>query len=140
MILPDVNILIHAINADSPKNEYIHSWWDKCLMGTKPVYLTWIVILGFLRISTNPRLFNSPLTIDEAAGYIRSWLRQPPVRIITPSEGHWEMVESLLKQAGTAGDLTTDAHLAALALEWDCTLFSTDTDFARFQGLKWRQP
>lgn len=109
-------------------------------MGTKPVYLSWIVILGFIRISTNPRLFNSPLTIDEATGYISSWLQLPPVRIITPCEGHWEIVEKLLKQAGTAGDLTTDAHLAALALEWDCTIYSTDTDFARFQGLKWKQP
>lgn len=140
MILPDVNILLHAVNADSPRNTHIRLWWDNCLAGPTPVYLPWVVILGFVRISTNPRLFDAPLSVDEAAGYIRSWLSQPPVRSIVPRDGHWDLVEKLLRQAGTAGNLTTDAHLAALAIQWDCTMYSTDTDFARFPGVKWKLP
>ena len=139
MILPDVNVLLHAVNSDSPKNEGIHTWWDHCLIGVRPVYLTWIVILGFVRISTNPRIFNEPLNVSEAGNYISDWLEQPPVDIIIPREGHWEIVQELLEKAGTAANLTTDAHLAALALQWDCTVYTTDTDFARFEGLKWKR-
>lgn len=139
MILPDVNVLLHAVNSDSPKNESISIWWDQCLSGVHPVYLAWIVILGFVRISTNPRIFNEPLSVSEADDYISDWLKQPPVHIIIPREGHWKIVKELLEEAGTAANLTTDAHLAALALQWDCTVYSTDTDFARFEGLKWKR-
>jgi hypothetical protein len=100
---------------------------------------SWIVIRGFVRISTNPRIFSEPLTVSEAGGYVSDWLAQPPVHIILPREGHWETVKELLEEAGTAANLTTDAHLAALALQWDCTVYSTDTDFARFEGLKWKR-
>ncbi|MDA3939671.1 MAG: hypothetical protein PF693_10210 [Spirochaetia bacterium] len=72
MILPDVNILIHAVNKDSPRNKHIKLWWDNCLSGLIPVYLPWVVILGFVRISTNPRIFSSPLSLSEAADYINS--------------------------------------------------------------------
>ena len=140
MILPDVNILVHAVNADSPKNDTIRSWWDTCLNGVQPVVLPWVVILGFIRITTNPRIFGLPLSVEEATHYIREWIGKPSVRIITPTADHWELMENLLRIAGTAGNLTTDAHLAALAMQWDCTLYSTDTDFARFKGLKWKQP
>ncbi|RKX81101.1 MAG: type II toxin-antitoxin system VapC family toxin [Spirochaetes bacterium] len=140
MILPDVNILIHAINTESPLNKHISGWWDNCLSGSTPIYLPWVVILGFVRISTNRRIFDAPLSLEEASGYINSWLSQPPVSTISPGEGHWPLVEKLLKEAGTAGNLTTDAHIAALAIQWDCKVYSTDTDFARFSGVKWKQP
>ncbi len=140
MILPDVNILIHAVNSDSSRHRHIHSWWDDCLSRPTPIYLPWVVILGFVRITTNRKIFDSPLSLNEASGYINSWLEQPSVRTITPGEGHWGLVERLLKEAGTAGNLTTDAHLAAMAIQWDCTVYSTDTDFARFPGVKWKQP
>lgn len=140
MILPDVNILLHAVNIDSPRNKCINLWWDDCLAGPTPVFLPWVVILGFIRISTNLRIFDAPLSLDEASGHIKSWLRQPAVHLIVPREGHWNLVEKLLKEAGTAGNLTTDAHLAALAIQWDCIVYSTDTDFARFPGVKWKQP
>jgi len=140
MIIPDVNILIHAVNTESPRNKHICKWWDDCLAGTRPVYLPWVVILGFVRISTNRRIFDAPLSVDEASGFIRSWLNQVAVRTISPREGHWLLVEKLLKEAGTAGNLTTDAHIAALAIQWDCIVYSTDSDFARFPGVKWKQP
>jgi hypothetical protein len=99
-----------------------------------------VVLLGFLRITTNPRIFESPLTLDEAFEYINGWLSHPAVRMISPRKGHWELMRTLLEKIGTAGNLTTDAHLAALAIQWDCVLYTTDTDFARFQGLKWKRP
>lgn len=140
MILPDVNILIHAVNTDSPRNKHICLWWDDCLSGPTPVYLSWAVILGFVRIITNRRIFDSPLSLERASDYIKSWLSQPSVRTISPRDGHWDLVEKLLKEAGTAGNLTTDAHIAALAIQWDCIVYSTDADFARFPDVKWRQP
>lgn len=139
MILPDVNILIHAVNTDAPRNTVIRTWWDHVLSGATPVYLPWIVVLGFLRITTNPRMFLNPLSVDSAEQYIDEWLSQSPVRIINPGEGHWDLVKQLLSQAGTSGNLTTDAHIAALSIQWDCTVYSTDTDFARFSGIKWKQ-
>jgi uncharacterized protein len=140
MIIPDVNILIHAVNQDSPRNAYIKEWFDNCLNGKFPVYFPWTVLLGFVRITTNPKLFRNPLILDEAAGYIRAWLALPVVKAIGPKDGHWDLVEKLLAGAGTAGNLTTTAHIAALAIQWDCTVYSTDTDFARFPGVKWKQP
>jgi hypothetical protein len=76
--------------------------------------------------------------VAEAGQYVSDWLLQPVVHIIVPREGHWELVKKLLENAGAAANLTTDAHLAALALQWDCTVYSTDTDFARFHDLKWK--
>jgi hypothetical protein len=140
VILPDVNVLIHAVNADSPRNARIHGWWDACLSGSAPVGLAWAVTLGFVRITTNHRVMENPLSLEQAADYVRSWLAQPCVRTVVPREGHWDLVESLLRAAGTAGNLTTDAHLAALAMQQGYTLYTTDTDFSRFPGLKWSLP
>jgi len=140
VILPDVNVLIHAINADSPRNARTRAWWDRCLSGATPVCLSWAVIFGFVRITTSYRILERPLSLEEAASYVRSWLAQPCVRVVVPREGHWDLVESLLRAAGTAGNLTTDAHLAALAIQHGCTLYTTDTDFARFPDLKWSLP
>ena len=140
MIIPDVNVLIHAVNSDSPRNQHIREWWDGCLNGSRPVYLPWVVVLGFVRISTNRRIFNNPLSITEASHYVESWLKLPVVRTIVPAEGHWDIVSRLLKEAGTGGNLTTDAHIAAMAVQWDCTVYTTDTDFARFPGVKRKQP
>lgn len=140
MILPDVNILIHAINSDSPRHQRMVSWWDTKLSGSSPVYLAWVTVIGFVRFTTSSRLLTRPMTTDESTSYVRSWLEQPCARTIAPLPGHWDLVESLLIKAGTAGNLTTDAHLAALAIQHGCTLYSTDNDFARFEGLRWEIP
>ncbi len=140
MLLVDVNIPIHAINRNSSQHERLRAWWDARLSDVQPVALPWVVCLGFVRIMTNPRIFAVPLTVADATGYVASWLAQPCVRVIEPLDGHWDLVTSLLEQAGTAANLTTDAHLAALAIQHGCELFSTDTDFARFPGLRWRNP
>lgn len=140
MILVDVNILVHAVNRDAPRHERARTWWDERLSDVKPVCLAWASVLGFARITTNRRIVPQTLTIEEAGGYVSSWLAQPCVRVLDPLEGHWTRVEGLLRLAGTAANLTTDAHLAALAMEHGCEVCSTDTDFARFPGLRWSNP
>jgi toxin-antitoxin system PIN domain toxin len=138
--LVDVNVLLHAVNADAPRHQAAMSWWQARLSAEEPVFLAWVTILGFVRIATNARIVAAPLSVAEAGAYVREWLAQPSVRIATPLEGHWARVEALLASAGTAGNLTTDAHLAALAIEHGSEVCSTDTDFARFPGVRWCNP
>lgn len=140
MPLIDVNILLHAVNADAPRHRAAKAWLEATLSAGEPVYLAWATLLGFVRIVTNPRIVATPLPVEAAGAYVREWLAQPPVRIAEPGDGHWERVEALLRAAGTAGNLTTDAHLAALALEQGCDVCSTDSDFARFPGVRWSNP
>ena len=138
MILVDVNIPIHAINDNSPHHEKLRRWWDDRLSVPDPVGLAWVVCFGFVRIMTNPRIIRPALKLEDALEYVNSWMEQPCTAIVQPREGHWELAASLLREAGTAGNLTTDAHLAALAIQNGCELCTTDADFGRFSGLRWR--
>ena len=140
MILVDVNLLVHAVNRDAARHDRARAWWDRQLSGTDPVRVAWATLFGFVRITTNPRIVPKPLSVDEASNCVSSWLSQPCLRTVDPLEGHWDRVVALLREAGTAGNLTTDAHLAALAMEHGCELCSTDSDFARFPGLRWHNP
>jgi uncharacterized protein len=125
---------------DSPFHENARSWWDSVLSNSEPVCLPWVTILGFIRISTGRHVLTKPMTHTAACGHVESWFGQPCVRTLDPLPGHWTRVQTLLRDAGTAGNLATDAHLAALAMEHGCELFSTDADFARFAGLRWTNP
>lgn len=140
MKLVDLNILLYAVNSDSPRHSAARAWFDASLADEEPVGLAWVVILGFLRIATNPRVFDHPLTANQALETVAGWLSMPNVRRIAPGEEHWRILCSLVKESGTAGNLTTDAHLAALAIEYGCELHSTDADFGRFRHLRWRNP
>jgi len=140
MILVDVNLPVHAVNADSPFHSAARNWWDGALSGIEPVCLGWVTVMGFVRITTNRRIVPNPLSPGEAFAYVDSWFRQPCVRSIDPLRGHWELMKELLEVAGTAGNLTTDAHLAALAMQHGCEVYSTDTDFARFPRVRWTNP
>jgi len=140
MILPDVNLLLYAYNTLDPKHEAARRWWDGCLAGPAGIGLAWVVILGFVRLSTHSRAFINPFRPQEALERVAEWLSLPHVSIIHPSAGHLVRLTELVSQAGTAGNLTTDAHLAALAMERGLVLHTTDADFARFQGLKWKNP
>lgn len=135
MILVDVNLLIYAIDADSPHHEVARKWLERTLSGTVEVGFPWIVVLAFLRITTHPRIVRAPLEPEAALDYIEDWLRQPYVRIVNPGENHWPILRNLLQSAGTAGNLTSDAHIAALALEQGCSIYSADNDFKRFAGV-----
>ena len=140
MILPDVNLLVHAHNSDSPVHEPARRWWDGCLAGTEGVGLAWIVMLGFIRISTHPRVLLRPLPVSDVLDRIESWLRLPHVHVPQPSSRHFSGLRLNLEGIGTAGNMTTDAHLATLAMQRGYVLYSTDTDFLRFQGLRWVNP
>jgi len=138
--LVDINVFIYAVNADAPHHERSKRWLESALSGTEPVGITWTVLLGFLRITTRPGILERPLSADEALRYVDSWLQQPPVELVVPGPNHWAILRALLTTSGTAGNLTSDAHLAAHAIEGGWTLVSTDSDFRRFSGLTVQNP
>ncbi len=140
MNLVDANLLLYAQDSLSEHHAQASAWWDAQLSGSRPVGLCWPVVVAFIRIATNPRLHARPLTLAEANGCVQSWLDQPCVRVLAPTEKHWELFQKMLLAGKAVANLVTDAHLAALAVEHDCVLQSTDNDFARFPGLKWRNP
>lgn len=135
MILVDANLLIYAVDADSPHHTGARRWLEETLSGDTRVGLPWVVILAFLRITTRSGILCRPLPVDDAIAYAESWLRQPYVEAVAPGENHWPVLRSLLQASGTAGNLTADAHLAALALEHGCTIATADNDFRRFAGV-----
>lgn len=140
MKLLDANLLIYAVNSDAPHHERSREWLESALSGTEPVGLTWGVLLAFLRVTTRRGILEHPLTVEDAIAYIDSWLQQPPVELVVPGPNHWAILRALMTASGTAGNLTSDAHLAAHALEGGWTLVSTDNDFRRFSGLTMLNP
>ncbi|MEE4331327.1 MAG: type II toxin-antitoxin system VapC family toxin [Wenzhouxiangella sp.] len=140
MIVPDVNLLVYAINADAPQHERARVWWDEALSGSETVGMTWLVMTSFLRLTTHSRVFRNPMTSNQALAFTTSWLAQPCVEAIAPGDRHWLVLSQLLRDSGTAGNLTNDAHLAAIAIEHDACLHSADNDFHRFPGLKHHNP
>ncbi len=140
MILVDTNIPLYAEDSLSEHHEAARAWWDEQLSGSESVALCWPVLTAFIRIGTNARLHKRPLTLKEAVDRVQSWLEQPGVRILTPTEQHWAIFQRMLRIGNATANLVSDAHLAALAVEHNCTLASSDMDFARFRGLKWRNP
>jgi len=140
MILPDVNILLHAHNARSQRHQAAHDWWKETLNQARPIGLAWVTILGFLRMTTHRGILENPMRITDAVRRVRSWLENPCVQILEPGDRHAEIMFAFLEELGTGGNLTTDAHLAALAVEYQAELASTDTDFGRFPGVRWFNP
>lgn len=140
MILPDVNLLIHAYNRDSRVHRQARGWWEGLMNDPAPVGLPWAVVLGYIRIATHRAILDNPLPVGKACDHARSWLSQPQVIVLHPGQRHADIVFDLIETLGTAGNLTTDAHLAALAIEYQAELHSTDADFSRFSGLRWRNP
>jgi len=140
MILVDANLLLYAEDSLSRYHAAACVWWDAQLSGADPVCLCWPVLKAFIRISTNPRLHQRPLTLDEACDRVQSWFEQPCTRLVHPTEQHWTLFREMLAEGNAVGNLVSDAHLAALAIEHNCVLYSTDADFARFSSLKWVNP
>lgn len=140
MILVDANVLLYAEDSLSPYHDTARKWWDAQLSGRSPVCLCWTVLTAFIRIGTNRRVFERPLSLKEAIHRVQSWVDQPCTRLIYPTEQHWQVLQELLEQGQAVGNLVSDAHLAALAIEHGCQLYSTDSDFARFPKLKWNNP
>jgi len=140
LILVDANILLYAEDLLNPRHEQARTWWDTQLSGTGVVCLCWTVLCAFIRIATNPRVFENPLSLEQALTRVQSWLDQPCTRVIGPTERHWIVFQQMLEEGQAIANLVTDAHLAALAIEHGCELASTDSDFARFSKLKWKNP
>ena len=140
MIFPDANLLLYAEDSLSMQHDAVCVWWDAVLSGTAQVNLSWPVINAFIRISTNPRIHEQPLLVEEAVVRVNSWLDQPCVSVVGPTEFHWGIFQTQIKEAGASGNLIADAHLASLAIEHGCILYSTDKDFARFPSLRWINP
>lgn len=140
MIIPDVNLLIYAYDATSPHHSAASTWWSKRMEGPEEIGLTTVVVFGFVRISTSSRVFQNPLTVAEATARVESWLARPQVRIIEPSPNHIRDVFALLAHTGTAANLTTDAQIAALALQEKALIHSNDTDFQRFPEVRCHNP
>jgi len=140
MLVVDLNLLLYAVNADAPRHSKARAWWEGTLNGDEEVGLAWPVVLGFLRLTTRSGILPRPLTPRQALDSIDEWIAHPQVVMLDPGAGHWAILSKFIDSSGAAGNLTTDAHLAALAVEYGATLYSTYTDFTRFAALKFRNP
>jgi hypothetical protein len=138
--LVDANLLLYATDERSPRFAAARSWLNGVLSGDEPIALAWAAVLAFLRLSTNPRIFEQPLSTDRAFEVMQGWVTHPSAVVIHPGDRHLQLVRQLLGPLGTAGNLVADAHLAALAIEHGAELNSCDADFSRFSGLRWVNP
>lgn len=140
MIVPDVNLLVYSYNADAPMHSSAKSWLEQLMSSEAELRLPWVSVLGFIRITTHTRAMQRPISGKRACSIVNSWLARDHVGIAIPGPRHMQILETLLNAAGVAAQLTTDAHLAAIAIEHQCELHSTDHDFGRFPGLRWKNP
>jgi toxin-antitoxin system PIN domain toxin len=140
VILVDANLLLYAYHPRAEQHERSRAWLETALSGPDRVGFAWLTLWAFLRIATNPRVFERPLSTHEAEAAVSSWLAQPTAEMLDPGERHWDILRGLMRDGQTAGPLVMDAVLAAIALEHGATLCTTDRDFSRFPRLKWTNP
>lgn len=140
MFLVDANVLLHAVNRASAEHETAGGWLASALDGTEAVAFAWTVLLAFVRLSTHSSVFPHPLSPVQAIDVLEDWTSDAPAVILEPTRRHLALVRGLLARAGTGGNLVSDAHLAALALEHDAAVVSFDRDFGRFEGLRLSVP
>jgi uncharacterized protein len=140
VILVDANLLLYAYHPRAEQHDVSRRWLESTLGGQELVRFSWLTLWAFLRISTNPRVFERPLGIGESTAAVSSWLARPIAGVVEPGERHWEILQALLARGQATGPLVMDAVLAALAVEHGATLCTTDRDFSRFPGLAWTNP
>lgn len=140
MIIPDANLLLYAYDSASPFHQEAATWWERCLSGTERVGLCTIVLVAFVRIGTSRIAFTDPLSIAEAADHVRSWLDRTIAEVLTTEERDVLTALPWLEGAGSGGNLTTDAQIAAIASRHRATVHTAGTDFARFAGVSWHNP
>jgi hypothetical protein len=140
MKLVDVNVLLYAANQADPRHEKMSAWLEAALNGEESIGVCWHVLIGFLRISTDPRAMARPLPMTAAVVLVNDWLSHPNVQLLTESDDHWQLLRELLQTAGAFGKIVSDVHLAAIAIGNQCTLASCDGDFSRFRRLRWENP
>lgn len=140
MKLPDANVLIYAVNTSAEHHDQAREWLDGTLNGRDSVGFSWISLLAFIRLSTKVGMFPSPLAVPDALERVRAWLAQPVSVVLEPTALHLDVLARLLDAVGAGGNLTSDAHLAALAIEHRGEVVSYDSDFGRFPGVAWSLP
>ena len=140
MIVLDANILLYAYDSSSSHHAKARAWIERVLSESAPVGLPWQTLSAFLRIMTNIRLPGERFTLQEAVEIVDSWLEQPNVRLLAEGEDHWPLFRQMMVEGQASGALVSDAHLAALTVEYGGTLQTTDRDFARFPSLRWANP
>lgn len=140
MILPDVNVLVYAYREDAPKHERYRRWLEEVLAGNEAYGLSDLVLAGFLRVVTHPRVFFPPSPITHALGFAEALRHHPNCVHVIPEQRHWEIFTRLCREARVKGNLVPDAYLAALAIESGSEWMTTDRDYSRFPGLRWRDP
>ncbi|MBP8920752.1 MAG: type II toxin-antitoxin system VapC family toxin [Micropruina sp.] len=140
MKIVDANVLLYAVNSDAMHHEKARAWLDHALSGNDTVGFSWVALLAFVRISSRAGIFSDPLSVEDAMRQVTDWLAAPGAVVAQPGPGHAEHLARLLHHLGTGGNLVSDAHLAALAVEHRAQIVSYDNDFARFDGVRWRRP
>jgi toxin-antitoxin system PIN domain toxin len=140
VIVPDVNMLLYAQISGFAEHAKARRWWEGLLNGEREVAIAAPAVFGFVRLATSPRVFDRPLVVGDAIERVESWLSLPHVRFALPGPRHLEIAFGLLRELGTGGSVTTDVQLAALAIEYQGEVHSNDTDFGRFQRLRWVNP
>ncbi len=140
MIILDANILIYAYDSASSLHAKARSWIERVFSGAAPIGVPWQTAGAFLRIMTNPRLPGERFSLAEAVEIVDRWLEQPNVRLLAPGDDHWPLLRQMIVEGQASGALITDAQLAALTIEYGGVLHTTDRDFARFPGLRWKNP
>lgn len=140
MIVLDANILLYAYDTASPQHAKARAWIEQAFSGLDPIGLPWQTTSAFLRIMTNPRLPGNRFTLEEAVQVVDSWFGQPNSRPLAPGDDHWPLFRQMIVEGQAPGPLVSDAHLAALTIEYGGVLHTTDRDFARFPGLRWTNP
>lgn len=140
MIVLDANLLLYAYDSDSQQHAKARAWVEQVFSDGTPLGLPWQTVTAFLRIATNPRLSGKRFTPEGAVEIVDQWLEQPNVRLLSPGDQHWSILRQLLVEGQARGPLVSDAHLAALTIEYGGILHTTDRDFGRFPGLRWSNP
>ena len=140
MIVPDTNLLLYAYREEVPFHHPAREWWETLVNGSERIGIPWSVVSTFVRLITNRSAYANPATPSQAFDFVNEWLESPNVLVINPGAGHLGLFRRNLEVAGVGGNLVTDAHIAALAMEYQAEVHTNDGDFARFPGLKWRNP
>lgn len=140
MIVPDINLLVYAYNSRAPGHHRAKDWWERMIRGEENIGIPWVVSTGFIRLMSNHRAVTVPMSPSGAVEHVLDWLRYHHVQPLNPGERHPEYLQRNLAIPGSGSNLVTDAHIAALAMESDAELHTSDSDFARFPDLRWHNP
>lgn len=140
MLLPDVNILVHAYREDAPDHDRFKDWLEELVNGDEAYGMSDLACSGFLRIVTHPAVFSPPSPLGDALAYVEEVRSQPGCVVIAPGARHWGIFTQLCHASAARGNLIPDAYFAALAIESGSEWITMDGDYARFPGLRWRRP